>query len=309
MAGFRPMSLKIELPKVEEVDWTVDSILAKYYPDDLKLQENIKKLSESATPVSKETEDFVIETTSKNKASNTKIIVPRGITLPTYGAYDNEIKCSVWGKEYGDGDGRWIKIYRTAAYAEFVEIAWLTEIYFQNLARTLNSGCVFTSPAVLEYGTFSSSMGTFFYIIMEHVPEFSGKMSESNCVSIAKSVFDADTCLQENGLFHNDLRPANVFNRDGEVVIIDYGEADNVERNLDSERNEKSFIESCSKLRESDTDKLALDRQLLEANPITPSPTNKGGGTTRRKRNKTQRKRNKTQRKHRRNNTKRRHKK
>ncbi len=121
---------------------------------------------------------------------------------------------------------------------------------------------------------------------MEHVPEFSGKMSESNCVSIAEKVFASDTCLKGKGLFHNDLRPANVFNRDGMPVIIDYGEADNVERNLDSERSENSFIGSCSKLRESDADKLALDRQLLEVNPVTPSPTNKGGGTRRKHNNK-----------------------
>jgi hypothetical protein len=42
MAGFRPMSLKIELPKVEEVDWTVDSIIEKYYPDDRTLQKKLK---------------------------------------------------------------------------------------------------------------------------------------------------------------------------------------------------------------------------------------------------------------------------
>jgi len=295
MAGFRPMSLKIELPKVEEVDWTVDSIIEKYYPDDRTLQKKIKALRNLAASVSKETEDFVIETTTKNRASNTKIIVPRGITLPKYGAYDNEIKCSVWGKEYGDG-GRWIKIYKTAHHTEFLEVAWLTEIYFQNLARTLNDGCKFASPAVLEYGTFSSSGDTFFYIIMEHVPEFKGKMSESDCVSITEKVFASDRCLRGKGLFHNDLRPANVFNRGGEVVIIDYGEADNVERNLDSERNENSFIDSCAKL--------ALEQPDIP--PVTPSPpTSPNGGGTKRKRNKKR----KTQRKRKRNNTKRRHKK
>lgn len=220
--------------------------------------------------------------------------MPRGITLPKYGAYDNEIKCSVWGKEYGDG-GRWIKIYKTAHHTEFLEVAWLTEIYFQNLARTLNDGCEFTSPAVLEYSTFSASSGTFFYIIMEHVPEFKGKMSESDCVSITEKVFASDRCLRDKGLFHNDLRPANVFNRGGEVVIIDYGEADNVERNLDSERNENSFIDSCTKL--------ALQPDIP---PVTPSPpTSPNGGGTKRKRNKKR----KTQRKRKRNNTKRRHKK
>lgn len=295
MLKFRPSLLNIELPKVEEVEWDVDTILAKYYPVDLELQENIKKLIESATPVSKETEDFVIKTTSKNKASNTKIIVPRGITRPRYGAYDTEIKCYVWGEEYGNV-GSWIKIYKTANHPEFVEVAWLTEIYFQNLAHTLNVGCGFTSPAVLEYGTFSVSSDTFFYIIMEHVPEFKGKMSGSDCRSITEKVFASDRCLRDKGLFHNDLRPANVFNRGDEVVIIDYGEADNVERNLGSERNENSFIDSCPKLAPEQPD----------IPPVTPSPpTSPKGGGTRRKRNKKR----KTQRKRKRNNTKRRHKK
>jgi len=296
LSRFKPPSLKIELPKVEEVEkeWTVDSILEAYYPEDIELQDNVKSLRDAIKTTDPNIKRFILKTT-KNPPINGKIIVPKGITLPKYGAYDNEIKCSVWGGKYGDDD-RWIKIYTTIDRTEFVEVAWLTEIYFQNLALSLNSECGFTSPEVYEYGTFSSSNGTFFYIIMEHVPEFSEKMSESNCVSIAEKVFASDTCLQGKGLFHNDLRPANVFNRDGIAVIIDYGEADNVERNLDSERNKDSFIESCSKLRELDVDKYTLDREILEANIVTPSPTNKGGGT-RRKRNKTRRKRNKTKRK------------
>jgi serine/threonine protein kinase len=283
----------VENSKVEE-EWTIDSILTAYYPKDTKLQNNIKGLLESAI---EETNDFVIETTTKNRASNTKIIVPRGITLSNYGAYDNEIKCSVWGKEYGNS-GQWIKIYKTADYTEFLEVAWLTEIYFQNLAHSLNGGCKFTSPKVNEYGTFSLSGDTFFYIIMEHVPEFSGKMSKSDCVSIAEKVFASDRCLRGKGLFHNDLRPANVFNRDGELVIIDYGEADNIERDLGSKRDENSFIESCAKLAPEQPD----------IPPVTPSPPTSPmpeGGGTKRKRNKKR----KTQRKRKRNKTKRRHKK
>jgi serine/threonine protein kinase len=121
-------------------------------------------------------------------------------------------------------------------------------------------------------------------------------MSESDCVSITEKVFDSDRCLRGKGLFHNDLRPANVFNRGDEVVIIDYGEADNVERNLDLERNENYFINSCTKL--------ALEQPDIP--PVTPSPpTSPKGGSTKRKRNKKR----KTQRKRKRNNTKRRHKK
>ncbi len=167
MARFRPPSLKIEEP-VEQVEWSVDSILEAYYPKDIELQENIKSLRDAIKTTDPNINRFILKTT-ESPPINGKIIVPKGITLPKYGAYDNEIKCSVWGGKYGN-DGRWIKIYNTIDRTEFVEVAWLTEIYFQNLARSLNSECGFTSPEVYDYGKFSSSNGTFFILLWNTCP-------------------------------------------------------------------------------------------------------------------------------------------
>jgi hypothetical protein len=396
LTGFKPMSLKVEVSEVEEV-WTVESILAKYYPDDRQLQLDIMDLLKGAKDESGRSilKQFIFDKL-KEKRANVKQIRSDsvGANIPPTDVY-------VWGAKYGSD--QWIKIYEAdqEEHMEITKASWLAEIYFQNKAHGLNDTCNFISPKIHEYGSVTflpnesdlpsdeeltaeslarmkaerekldlkdeaqkkklyeqfkekgevkfharqtpydkrefekaklnasksenvkNPSGTYFYTIMDLIPEFERKMEVSACVDIAEKVFETNELLKENGVHHNDLRPDNVRVRiiDGEPVpiIIDFGETDNKYRNLAHlSQYEDDPLEAfkifCNKeslkgltrwditskladIRKSkeESAKLALDRRLLEAREITPSPSSEGG-STRRKRNKkrkTQRKRNK----------------
>lgn len=171
--------------------------LERYYPDEsrqelLEIQANIKGLFEKSTmnydtsvtygfkdrTVSSVTYDlkkFITDLTNKPAINVKKINIDYSINpIETeYELNSNKLKSanldvenkigmpkidvSVWGEEY---HGKWVKVYKAPSMdyeAEFTKVAWLTEIYFQNLAQSLNDSCNFISPNIYEFGLFNSS--------------------------------------------------------------------------------------------------------------------------------------------------------
>ena len=177
---------------------------------------------------------------------------------------DNIMKTIVHGIRYDDD--KWIKIYTTrVAYKTIIESEFTIEVYYQKKAHGLNESCAFISPAVIDYGAFVHDKYVYHYIIMEYIPET--KLNKDECEQIIKNVEAVDTCLRENGIFHNDLAARNVFSRDSKPIIIDFGQALNTEReeHLSLECNDKNTARIVTPLNDD-----------LPPTPMPPPPPNGG---------------------------------
>ena len=55
----------------------------------------------------------------------------------------------------------------------------------------------------------------------------------SKCIDIETEVNRINTCLEKNNLYHNDLHSDNVMiDKNGELIIIDFGESSNILQRL-----------------------------------------------------------------------------
>ena len=185
---------------------------------------------------------------------------------------DNIMETMVYGIQY-DND-KWIKIYKTyVAYRTIIESEFIFEVYYQQKANGLNESCAFISPAVIDYGAFDNKGFVYHYIIMEYIPET--KLKKDECEQIKTKVEAVDTCLRENGIFHNDLAARNVFSRDSKPIIIDFGQA------LNTERGEHFSLE-CDDIKTArivtplNDDLLTMPPTSPSANNVTPPPPNGG---------------------------------
>jgi serine/threonine protein kinase len=174
--------------------------------------------------------------------------------------YENTVdymKSFVCGSKYGEN--QWIKIYKTenaSNYKPIIESEFIFEVYYQKKAHELNESCAFISPAVIDYGAFVNEGSVYHYIIMDYIPET--KLKKDECDAIKQNVEAVDTCLRKNGIYHNDLAARNVFNRNGNPIIIDFGLALNKER-------DKFFSLNCI------DDVPPLPKQT-RSRAVTPSP-------------------------------------
>jgi serine/threonine protein kinase len=104
------------------------------------------------------------------------------------------------------------------------------EIYLQQKAEQIarknkKEQCRVNIPLIIEFGKFSVGYTTHFYIIMEFIEGVSPVTLE-DCKSLKTRVEAIDKCLQEEGVFHNDLNKGNVIvQSDKSIAFIDFGEA------------------------------------------------------------------------------------
>ena len=212
--------------------------------------------------------------------------------------HDNILKTFVYGIRYGED--KWIKIYKTdidftplrienaqsaspssliTAHSvgvlneqrckTIIESEFVFEVYYQKKAHELNESCGFISPAVIDYGAFIDEYYVYHYMIMDYIPET--KLQKDECDAIKEKVALVDACLRKNGIFHNDLAARNVFSRDSNPIIIDFGQA------LNKERGEHFSLE-CDKINASPS-----MPQNLPLRAITPSPSSSPSGGKRKK--------------------------
>lgn len=142
-----------------------------------------------------------------------------------------------------------IFIYSKDEYLEptSVLIKILSEVFYHTEFSKLQQTCRFRTPTLLEYGFIEdnndeniniNSNEYVFYIKMEDISAVPvTKLNElvgnnkalDTCMTIEKEVDRIDTCLQKYNLHHNDLHTDNVMiDKNGEIVIIDFGESSNL---------------------------------------------------------------------------------
>ncbi len=108
----------------------------------------------------------------------------------------------------------------------------LSEIYFHQEAQKdwLKTSCSYKTIQIKQYGFINTIKFKTFYILYEKLNEeysmLMSKLNEPGCCEIVKKVEKINNCLKEKDLYHNDLgNPENIFVKDDEIVIIDFGEA------------------------------------------------------------------------------------
>jgi len=106
------------------------------------------------------------------------------------------------------------------------------EIYLQQKAEQIErknkkEQCRVNIPLIIEFGKFSEGYTTRFYIIMEFIEGVSPViLSKMDCENYKTRVEAIDKCLNNEGLYHNDLNKGNVIiQSDGSIAFIDFGEA------------------------------------------------------------------------------------
>jgi len=129
-----------------------------------------------------------------------------------------------------------------------VLIKILSEVYYHIEFIKLQSSCNFRVPKLIEYGFIKHNNDEnikidedefMFYIKMEDVDATPvTKLNElyddnnvvlGKCVDIATEVNRINKCLLQNNLYHNDLHTDNVMiDKNGELIIIDFGESSNI---------------------------------------------------------------------------------
>jgi serine/threonine protein kinase len=129
-----------------------------------------------------------------------------------------------------------------------VLIKILSEVYYHIEFIKLQSTCNFRVPKLIEYGFIQHNNDEnikidedefMFYIKMEDVDATPvTKLNElyddtnvvlGKCIDIATEVNRINKCLLQNNLYHNDLHTDNVMiDKNGELIIIDFGESSNI---------------------------------------------------------------------------------
>ena len=123
------------------------------------------------------------------------------------------------------------------------------------------------------------------------------KKQDRNCPSLQKKVHEIDTCLQNNGIHHNDLNSRNIMiDSKDNIIIIDFGEATEVTKldktvrkycNPPKSGKALSRKTTKSRIKFSSKEKLA-EEKLAEAmsilfkklpNPKTPNPNTRNPKT------------------------------
>ena len=159
-------------------------------------------------------------------------------------------------KSNKDENGTFTKVFAYSNRPELepdnVLIKILSEVYYHIEFSKLQSSCNFRVPKLIEYGFIKHNNDEnikivdddfIFYIKMEDVDAKPvTKLNElyndtsvvlSKCIDIETEVNRINTCLQKNNLYHNDLHTDNVMiDKNGELIIIDFGESSNILQKL-----------------------------------------------------------------------------
>tara|TARA_B110000037_G_scaffold184911_1_gene214045 strand:- start:186 stop:1106 length:921 start_codon:yes stop_codon:yes gene_type:complete len=123
----------------------------------------------------------------------------------------------------------------------------LSEVYYHKKFSKLQNTCKFKIPELISYGFIEHNNDTslnidvndsLFYIKMEDVNAvpvtelnelYSGDKLLGKCMDIQKELDRIVNCMEENNLHHNDLHRDNVMiDKNGDIVIIDFGESSDV---------------------------------------------------------------------------------
>lgn len=130
-------------------------------------------------------------------------------------------------------------VYNIYDDPQAVLIKILSEVYYHKKANNLQGTCKFKAPKLIAYG-YVEDLGNknvdltnsyMFYIKMERIDELqvsklTGDDAYAKCNAARTKLVAINECLENNNLHHNDLHADNVMlNKQGEIVIIDFGEA------------------------------------------------------------------------------------
>jgi serine/threonine protein kinase len=129
-------------------------------------------------------------------------------------------------------------VYSKDDEPESVLMKILSEVYYHKKFNNFEGICKFKAPKLIAYGYVQNandkidlSNSFMFYIKMERidalqVSKLTGDDASAKCKAARSKLAAINECLEENHLYHNDLHADNVMlNEEGEIVIIDFGEA------------------------------------------------------------------------------------
>lgn len=139
---------------------------------------------------------------------------------------------------------RWIKVYTADrfqinnrnlpkngynVFKDAFEAKFLIEVYYQNLAYSLNNDCDFFSPEIYDYGMIHNIDGVwYFYIIMEKLDiKNYHQMTQDDCGKYKEIILSINKCLTKYNLHHRDIAFRNIYisNYDKRHYIIDFDSA------------------------------------------------------------------------------------
>ena len=158
-------------------------------------------------------------------------------------------------KSNKDENGTFTKVFAYSNRPELepdnVLIKILSEVYYHIEFSKLQTSCNFRVPKLIEYGFIKHNNDEnikivdddfIFYIKMEDVDAkpvtklnelYDDNVLLDKCIDIETEVNRINACLQNNNLYHNDLHTDNVMiDKNGELIIIDFGESSNILQRL-----------------------------------------------------------------------------
>ena len=120
--------------------------------------------------------------------------------------------------------------YERSSVADF---AILREIIWQKYAHSISQTCKMKVPKIQKYGYAENKYDNehfpyscFFLIQMEWIdmPTLKNSKPKKDCESLATRVNNIQTCMETNGLYHNDYHYENILlGENGEIGVIDFG--------------------------------------------------------------------------------------
>jgi hypothetical protein len=134
----------------------------------------------------------------------------------------------------------------------------LKEIAFQIYASKMSSICSVDIPKIENYGRVVNDIdrekfrfSSLWYIQMSRI-EYANLQSQignedvvAGCNEIARRINEVIDCLANNGLYHNDYHPENIFlAKDGKIGLIDYG----ISETYNTKIYENNWRYDCDKL-------------------------------------------------------------
>jgi tRNA A-37 threonylcarbamoyl transferase component Bud32 len=126
-----------------------------------------------------------------------------------------------------------IKVYEYVD--DILDVVFSYEVFMQNKAYAAK--CKVEIPLISEYGTYSESSKHYFFIVMAKIDYESLDQYLSHVVKIDKALVDkindANNCLIDHQVSHNDLHQENILVDKDSIAFIDFGNAGPTVENFD----------------------------------------------------------------------------
>jgi tRNA A-37 threonylcarbamoyl transferase component Bud32 len=158
------------------------------------------------------------------------------------------------------------KIIKVYEYDDdILDLVFSYEVFMQNKAYAAK--CDVKIPMISEYGTYSEDSKHYFFIVMEKINYESLDQYLSHAAKIdkalVKKINDANECLIDHQVSHNDLHEDNILVEKDSIAFIDFGNAGPTVENFD----EPITYEKLKKIQASKKKKKRLTKTTSKQKP------------------------------------------